>query len=137
MSKRMLFALLMVFILALSACAPAAPAEEPAAEEPAAEEPAAEEPAAEEPMEEAMVEELNILWAQWDPADYLQQIGNMYEEETGIKVNIVQEPWGSFQTRFFTEMAAGGDAWDMVVGDSQWLGDGSQNARVGSRSFQP
>lgn len=71
------------------------------------------------------VEEVTILWAQWDPADYLQQIGNMYEAETGIKVTIVQEPWGSFQDRFFTEMAAGGDAWDMVVGDSQWLGAGS------------
>lgn len=71
------------------------------------------------------VTELNILWAQWDPADYLQQIGNMYEEETGIKVNIVQEPWGTFGDRFFAEMAAGGDAWDMVIGDSQWLGQGA------------
>lgn len=71
------------------------------------------------------VSELNILWAQWDPADYLQQVGNMYEQETGIAVNIVQEPWASFQDRFFTEMAAGGDSWDMVVGDSQWLGAGS------------
>ena len=49
----------------------------------------------------------------------------MYEEETGIKVNVIQEPWGSFGDRFFTEMAAGGDAWDMVVGDSQWLGQGA------------
>ena len=71
------------------------------------------------------ITELNILWAQWDPADYLQQIGNMYEEETGIKVNIVQEPWGTFGDRFFAEMAAGGDAWDMVIGDSQWLGQGA------------
>ncbi|HEC23014.1 MAG TPA: extracellular solute-binding protein [Chloroflexi bacterium] len=71
------------------------------------------------------VTELNILWAQWDPADYLQQIGNMYEEETGIKVNIIQEPWGTFGDRFFAEMAAGGDAWDMVIGDSQWLGQGA------------
>jgi len=71
------------------------------------------------------VKELKILWAQWDPADYLQQIGNMYEKETGVKVTIVQEPWGSFGDRFFTEMAAGGDAWDMVVGDSQWLGQGA------------
>ncbi len=116
--------LLAAFILA--ACGGAPAAEEPAAEEPAAEEPAAEEPAAEEPAAGG-VTELSILWAQWDPADYLQQIGDMYEEETGIAVNVVQEPWDSFQTRFFTEMAAGGDAWDLVVGDSQWLGDGSQN----------
>ena len=50
-----LVAILTVFVLVLSACAPAQPAEapqEPAAEEPAEEEPAAEEPAAEEPVEE-------------------------------------------------------------------------------------
>ena len=40
----------------------------------------------------------------------------------GVDVKVVQEPWGTFGDRFFTEMAAGGDAWDMVIGDSQWLG---------------
>ena len=48
-----------------------------------------------------------------------------FTAETGIKVNVVQEPWDSFLTRFSTEMAANGDTWDMVVGDSQWLGQGS------------
>jgi multiple sugar transport system substrate-binding protein len=89
--------------------------------EPAAEEPAIVEPAAEEPA----VSELNILWAQWYPADYLQEIGNMYEAETGIKVNVIQEHWVSFGDLFFTEMAAQGDSWDLVVGDSQWLGRGA------------
>jgi multiple sugar transport system substrate-binding protein len=68
------------------------------------------------------VDELNIFWAQWDPADFLQEIGNKYEEETGIKVNIIQEPWGSFGDVFFAEMAAQGTSYDMVIGDSQWLG---------------
>jgi multiple sugar transport system substrate-binding protein len=68
------------------------------------------------------VTELTILWAEWDPANYLQQIGNMYEEQTGIKVNVIQEPWGSFYDRVAAEWAAGGDAFDMVVGDSQWIG---------------
>jgi len=71
------------------------------------------------------VEELSILWAQWDPADYLQEIGNMYEAETGIAVNVIQEPWGSFLTLFNSEMAAQGTSYDMVVGDSQWLGTNS------------
>ncbi|NJN98948.1 MAG: extracellular solute-binding protein [Anaerolineales bacterium] len=107
--------------------APAA-TEEPAAEapaateEPAAEAPAATEEAAAEAPAEGSVTELTILWAQWDPADYLQEIGNMYEAETGIKVNVVQEPWGSFGDLFFTEMSAQGTSYDMVVGDSQWLG---------------
>jgi multiple sugar transport system substrate-binding protein len=114
MAKKILFVFLLILVFALAACQASAPAEDAPAEEAPAEEAAA--PA---------VEEIKILWAQWDPADYLQQIGNLYEEETGIKVTIVQEPWGSFGDRFFTEMAAGGDAWDMVIGDSQWLGQGA------------
>ncbi len=68
------------------------------------------------------VTELTILWAEWDPADYLQQIGNDYEAETGIKVNVIQEPWGSFFDRMAAEWAARGDSYDMTVGDSQWIG---------------
>jgi multiple sugar transport system substrate-binding protein len=68
------------------------------------------------------VTELNIWWAEWDPANYLQQIGNDYEAATGIKVNIVQTPWGNYFDRVATEWAARGTAFDMVVGDSQWLG---------------
>lgn len=68
------------------------------------------------------VKELTILWAQWDPADYLQQLCKEYEKATGVKVNVVQEPWSSYADRYFTAMAAKGTEWDMVVGDSQWLG---------------
>lgn len=125
MSKRIFLSLLLILALALVACG--GDEEEPVEEVAPAEEEAA--PAEEEaaPPEAAApaVGELNILWAQWDPADYLQEIGNMYEAETGIKVNVIQEPWGSFGDLFFTEMAAQGDSWDMVVGDSQWLGQGA------------
>jgi multiple sugar transport system substrate-binding protein len=107
---------LVVLVLAvalLAACAQATPTPAPA--EPA-------QPAQPTQPPAPAVKELKILWAQWDPADYLQQIGNMYEQETGIKVTVVQEPWGSFYNLFATEMAAKGTTWDMVVGDSQWLG---------------
>lgn len=70
------------------------------------------------------VSELTIWWAQWAPADFLQQIGNDYEAETGIKVNVVQTPWGDFYTRVGTEWAAQGTSYDMIVGDSQWVGQG-------------
>ncbi len=125
--KRIFWLLLAFLLIALVACGgDTAQVEEAPAEEPAAEEPAAEEPAAEEPAEEmAAIDELTILWAQWDPADFLQEIGNMYETKTGVKVNIIQEPWGSFGTLFNSEMAAQGDSYDMVVGDSQWLGTSS------------
>lgn len=68
------------------------------------------------------VKELTIWWAEWDPANYLQQIGNEYEAATGIKVNVVQTPWGSYFDRVGTEWAAKGTSYDMIVGDSQWLG---------------
>ena len=130
MMKKTLLVMTLILMLVLAACAPAAPttqAPPPPAETGAP--PAAETEAppaeTEAPPEVPAVTELNILWAQWDPADYLQQVANKYTEETGIKVNVIQEPWGSFGDRFFTEMAAKGTAWDMVIGDSQWLGQGA------------
>lgn len=131
MNRRVVWSLFLILALALAGCG--APAAAPAAEAPAAPAEAApaeaaptQAPAAAEAPAASSVEELTILWAQWDPADYLQEIGNMYEEATGIKVNVVQEPWGSFYDRAFAEFAAGGNSFDMIVGDSQWLGQGAE-----------
>jgi multiple sugar transport system substrate-binding protein len=69
--------------------------------------------------------ELTILWAEWDPASYLQELVNGYEQETGVKVTVETTAWPGFETKAFAEFNARGDAYDMVVGDSQWLGAGS------------
>jgi multiple sugar transport system substrate-binding protein len=104
----------------------AAPAAEPTAA-PAAEPTAA--PAAEPTAAPAAaggdVTELTIIWAEWDPSNYLQELVNEYESVAGVKVKVVQEPWGTFGDRFATEMAGKGTSYDLVVGDSQWLGQGS------------
>nr|MDH4449995.1 extracellular solute-binding protein [Rhodoferax sp.] len=68
---------------------------------------------------------LTILWAQWDPANYLQELVKGYEKETGVKVAVETVPWSDFQNKAFREFAAKGSAYDMVVGDSQWLGAAS------------
>ena len=68
---------------------------------------------------------LTILWAEWDPANYLQELVKDYEKKTGVKIKVETVPWPDFQTKAFTEFNAHGDAYDMVVGDSQWLGAGS------------
>jgi len=73
----------------------------------------------------AVAQELTIFWAEWDPANYLQELVNEYEKETGVKVTVETTPWPDFQTKAFAEFNAKGDAFDMVVGDSQWLGAGS------------
>lgn len=70
-------------------------------------------------------EELVIFWAEWDPANFLQELVNEYEEVSGIEVIVETTPWSDFQTKAFTEFNARGDAYDMIVGDSQWLGAAS------------
>lgn len=70
--------------------------------------------------------QLTVLWAEWPPADDLQELSNEFTKETGIDVTIVQESWGNWQTIFFDEMAKKGQKYDMVIGDSQWLGRGAR-----------
>ncbi len=67
-------------------------------------------------------QELTIFWAEWDPANYLQELVNDYAAETGVTVTVETTPWSDFQTKAFAELNAQGDAYDMIVGDSQWLG---------------
>jgi multiple sugar transport system substrate-binding protein len=74
----------------------------------------------------AYAEELTIFWAEWDPANYLQELVNEYEAETGVKVTVETTPWSDFQTKAFTEFNAKGSSYDMIVGDSQWLGAASE-----------
>src|SRR6185503_4002509 len=111
-----------------AAPAPAAP-EPTAAPAPAPEPTAA--PAAEAPTAAPAaaaggdVKELTIIWAEWDPSNYLQELVKDYKDVAGVDVKVVQEPWGTFGDRFGTEMAGKGTSYDLVVGDSQWLGQGS------------
>jgi len=74
---------------------------------------------------QAYSQELTIFWAEWDPANYLQELVNDYTAETGVTVTVQTTPWADFQTKTFAELNAKGDAYDMVVGDSQWLGAAS------------
>ena len=74
-----------------------------------------------------LAQELTILWAEWDPANYLQELVNEYQAETGITVTVETVPWPDFQTKLFTELNAQGSAYDLVVGDSQFLGAASTN----------
>jgi multiple sugar transport system substrate-binding protein len=100
-------------------------------------------PPAQEP-----VKELTIIFAQWDPANYLQQLGDEYTKESGVKIKVVQEPWSSYGDRVFAEFAAKGTSYDMVVSDSQWMGQGAMqghyveltnifNTELNGKSFLP
>src|SRR5216117_2396268 len=65
---------------------------------------------------------INIWWAQWEPSDGLAQLGEDFKKETGIAVNVHQIPWGSYQDQVFLNFANPQTDFDIVVGDSQWLG---------------
>lgn len=65
---------------------------------------------------------LVIAWAKWDPADKLQKLTEDFTKETGIKVEVNQIPWSDFETKVNAAWTAQSPDFDMVVGDSQWLG---------------
>ena len=49
-------------------------------------------------------ETLTILWAEWDPANYLQELVKDYEKVSGVKVKVETVPWPDFQTKAFTRV---------------------------------
>ena len=69
----------------------------------------------------AQAEELTIFWAEWDPANYLQELANQYTAETGVTITVQTTPWPDFQTKAFAEFTAKGHAIDIVVGDRMRL----------------
>ena len=68
---------------------------------------------------------LTIVWAEWDPANYLETLSKDFTAETGITVNVVQIPWTQFQDDIFKSFTVKSDLYDIVIGDSQWLGRNS------------
>jgi len=71
-------------------------------------------------------EVLRIAWAEWPPADYLQELSKDFTEETGIGVEIVQIPWPNFQEKVSISFSGRSELYDIVIGDSQWLGVNSK-----------
>ncbi|MCS7224575.1 MAG: sugar ABC transporter substrate-binding protein [Armatimonadetes bacterium] len=69
---------------------------------------------------------ITIVWAEWDPAKYLRELSKGFTKETGIGVTVVEIPWAQFQDKVFTALAARDPNYDIIIGDSQWLGRGAE-----------
>lgn len=80
---------------------------------------------AEEAAPETEQKTLTIVWAEWDPANYLQELSKDFTTETGIGVDVVQIPWPTFQDKIDNSFVGKSDLYDIVIGDSQWLGRNS------------
>lgn len=69
--------------------------------------------------------ELLVAWAKWQPADALETLAKDFTAETGVKVTVSQTPWPTYKDKTFVEFSKKSDRYDIVVGDSQWLGEGA------------
>ena len=70
---------------------------------------------------------IRILWADWQPADALAELGKEYEKATGTPVVVVKKSWaGDFLNTTLNEFRNNGDQYDIIIGDSQWMGMGVQ-----------
>lgn len=70
-------------------------------------------------------DKVTIWWAQWEPAAALQELGNEFEAETGIAIEVKQIPWPSYQDQVFLNFGNNRTDFDIVIGDSQWIGRGA------------
>jgi multiple sugar transport system substrate-binding protein len=68
---------------------------------------------------------LHILWADWEPAHALEALAQDYTASTGVEVKVVRKSWdGAFTEAAFSEFRNRDDNYDILIGDSQWLGLG-------------
>jgi multiple sugar transport system substrate-binding protein len=68
---------------------------------------------------------ISIWWFQWEPADGLAELAAEFQAETGIAVNVQQIPLSNYQDKVFLEFGNARTAFDIVIGDSQWIGRGA------------
>jgi multiple sugar transport system substrate-binding protein len=69
--------------------------------------------------------EIKILWAKWAPAEALQKLSEDYTKDKGVKVTVQQESWdGAFAQTKQAEFNTNGKTFDIIIGDSQWVGQG-------------
>jgi multiple sugar transport system substrate-binding protein len=78
------------------------------------------------PISSAQAQEnITIWWAQWDPAAGLEDLARDFTAETGIGVKVHQIPWPSYHDQVFLNFANKKTDFDIVIGDSQWIGRGA------------
>ena len=68
---------------------------------------------------------ITLGWAAWDPANALQELTKEFTAETGIDVNFEFVPWPNFADRMLNELNNKGKTFDLLIGDSQWIGSGA------------
>lgn len=65
---------------------------------------------------------LVIAWAEWEPAKQMQKLADDFTKETGIAVEVQQIPWSDFENKINLAWTGKEPTYDLIIGDSQWLG---------------
>ena len=65
---------------------------------------------------------LVIAWAEWEPAKQMEVLCADFTKETNIPVEVQQIPWSDFETKVKTAWTGQSADYDLIIGDSQWLG---------------
>lgn len=79
-----------------------------------------------QPTHAAATMTLRITWFKWPPADYLQQVANLYtKSHPNIKIIIDEPPASQWYASAFNQFITHHTTFDAAVGDSQWLGQGA------------
>jgi multiple sugar transport system substrate-binding protein len=75
---------------------------------------------------------LNILYFQWAPGNAVAKTAAGYEAATGGKVKVETELPGfvEWQTKWLASIAAQEYVWDIIVIDSQWLGQAVDGGHI-------
>lgn len=68
---------------------------------------------------------LTIWWFEWPPAKGLQELGDEFAAQTGIPVKVQAIPLSSYQDKVFLDFGNATTSFDVVIGDSQWIGRGA------------
>jgi multiple sugar transport system substrate-binding protein len=75
----------------------------------------------------AQGEELTLCWAAWDPANALVELSKDFEAQSGHTMKFEFVPWPNFADRMLNELNSQGQLCDLMIGDSQWIGQGAEN----------
>src|SRR3954465_8166391 len=79
-------------------------------------------PAVTPPAQSTPTTTLTITWAKWPPSEAFESLAKEWGRANNVDVKCEFFPWEDYTDKVFSEFAKKGAAYDIVVGDSQWIG---------------
>src|ERR1043165_2493424 len=75
----------------------------------------------------AHAKDITLCWAAWDPANALVELSKDFTTKTGVGMKFEFVPWTSYADRFLNELNSKSTRYDLIIGDSQWIGGSAEN----------